>query len=111
LNKPRLTAAQNAGVKILWRACEEPLRQIANNAGHEGSVVLDKVEQGKGAFGFNARTEIFEDLVLAGVIDPTKVVRTALENAVSVAALLLTIAAMVSDKQPGGDGEATGRDA
>ncbi len=98
LSDPDLDASRSAGVKILWRACEEPIRQIANNAGHEGSVVVDKVLHGKNAYGFNARTEAYEDLVKAGVLDPTKVVRTALENAVSVAALLLTVAAVVTEK-------------
>ncbi len=98
LENPGLDATQSAAVRALWRACEEPLRQIANNAGHDGSVAVDKVDRKKGSFGFNARTEIFEDLVKAGVVDPTKVVRTGLENAVSVAALLLTVAAIVSDK-------------
>jgi chaperonin GroEL len=89
---------QNAGIKILLRAIEEPLRQIAGNAGWDGSVVLNKVREGKGAFGFNARTETYEDLVKAGVIDPTKVTRTALENAASVAGLLLTTGAMIATK-------------
>jgi chaperonin GroEL len=98
LDSPKLTDGQNAGVKLLWRACEEPLRQIAVNAGQEGSVVLDKVAHGKAGFGFNAATEQYEDLEAAGVIDPTKVVRTALENAASVAALLLTTEALVAEK-------------
>jgi chaperonin GroEL len=89
---------QEFGVKLLRRAMEEPLRQIAENAGWEGSVVANKVREGTGAFGFNARTEAFEDLVKAGVIDPTKVTRTALENAASVAGLLLTTEAMVANK-------------
>jgi chaperonin GroEL len=99
LDKPALSSEeQKFGVRLLWRACEEPLRQIAQNAGQEGSVVLDKVANNKGAFGFNAATEKYEDLVEAGVIDPTKVVRTALENAASVAALLLTTEALVAEK-------------
>ncbi len=88
---------QNFGVKLLARAVEEPLRQIAQNAGWEGSVVVNKVKEGKDAFGFNARAEKFEDLVKAGVIDPTKVTRTALQNAASVAGLLLTTGAMIAD--------------
>ncbi len=92
------TESQNAGARILWKACAEPLVTIARNAGHEGPVVLDKVVNGKGAFGFNASTEDYGDLVEAGVIDPTKVVRTALENASSVAGLLLTTEALVADK-------------
>ncbi len=89
---------QRAGVDIVKRAIEDPLRWIAQNAGHEGSVVVDKVRNGKGAFGFNAASEVFEDLVKAGIVDPTKVVRTALQNAASVAALLLTTEAMIADK-------------
>ncbi len=100
LDKPQGLASehQKFGVRLLWRACEEPLRQIAMNAGQEGSVVLDKVATNKGSFGFNAASEKFEDLVEAGVIDPTKVVRTALENAASVAALLLTTEAIIAEK-------------
>lgn len=90
-------AEQNTGVQLLLRAIEEPLRQIAKNAGFEGSVVANKVKEGKGAFGFNAATEKYEDLVLAGVIDPTKVARTALQNAASVASLMLTTEAMIAE--------------
>jgi chaperonin GroEL len=86
------------GVNIIRRAVEEPLRQIAANAGVDGSIVVDKVKGGKGAFGFNAATETYEDLVAAGVIDPTKVVRTALQNASSVASLMLTTEALVAEK-------------
>jgi chaperonin GroEL len=89
---------ERVGVQIVRRAVEDPLRWIAQNAGWEGSVVLDKVRQNKGAFGFNAATEEFEDLLKAGIIDPTKVVRTALQNAASVAGLLLTTEAVVSEK-------------
>jgi len=98
---------QAAGVSIVRRALEEPLRRIAENAGVEGSIVVDKVKSGKGAFGFNAATERYEDLVKAGVIDPTKVVRYALQNAASVAALLLTTEATVAEKpekETGGGG-------
>ena len=98
---------QLAGVNIIRRALEEPLRRIAENAGVEGSIVVDKVKNGKGAWGFNAATEQYEDLVKAGVIDPTKVVRTALQNASSVAALLLTTEAMIAEKpkkEAGGGG-------
>ena len=98
LDKMKIKADQKLGVKVVMRAIEEPLRQIANNAGHEGSVVIDKVKRGKGAFGFNAETEKYEDLIEAGVIDPTKVVRFALQNAGSVASLMLTTEAMVADK-------------
>src|SRR5262245_66172496 len=86
------------GVNIVRRAIEEPLRWIAKNAGAEGSIVLDKVRAGKGAFGFNAAGEEYEDLLKAGILDPTKVVRTALQNAASVASLLLTTEAMVAEK-------------
>jgi len=89
---------QAAGVSIIRRAIEEPLRRIAENAGVEGSIVVDKVKNGKGAFGFNARTEVYEDLIKAGVIDPTKVVRSALQNAASVAGLMLTTEALIADK-------------
>jgi len=89
---------QAAGVSIVRRALEEPLRRIAENAGVEGSIVVDKVKSGKGAFGFNAASEEYEDLIKAGVIDPTKVVRYALQNAASVAALLLTTEATVAEK-------------
>ena len=77
------------GVNIIRRALEEPVRQIANNAGFEGSVVVEKVKAEKGAFGFNAETGVYEDLMKAGVIDPTKVTRFALQNAASVASLLV----------------------
>jgi chaperonin GroEL len=80
------------------RALEEPLRRIAENAGVEGAVVADKVKSSEGAVGFNAQTEVYEDLMKAGVIDPTKVVRVALQNAVSVASLLLTTEAAVAEK-------------
>ena len=89
---------EKVGISIVRRAVEDPLRWIAQNAGWEGSVVLDKVRQGKGAFGFNAASEEFEDLMKAGIIDPTKVVRSALQNAASVAGMMLTTEAAVSDK-------------
>jgi chaperonin GroEL len=88
---------EKLGVKVVMRAIEEPLRQIANNAGVEGSVVIDKVKNGEGAFGYNADTGIYEDLIAAGVIDPTKVVRFALQNAGSVSSLMLTTQAMIAD--------------
>ncbi len=113
-------ADQTIGVKIIKKALEEPLRQIVNNAGIEGSVVLQKVKEGKDDFGFNAATEVYENLVKAGVIDPTKVTRTALENAASVSALLLTTEAVVYEKKekepqmpgmpPGGMGGMGGMD-
>ena len=89
---------QQIGVNIVRRALEEPLRQIANNAGMEGSIVVQKVKEGDGAFGFNARTEEYGDLLQMGVLDPTKVARTALENAASVAGLLLTTESVVADR-------------
>jgi len=89
---------QQIGVNIVRRALEEPLRQIAGNAGVEGSIVAQKVKEGEGDFGFNARTEVYEPLVGAGVIDPTKVVRAALENASSVSGLLLTTESVVADR-------------
>jgi chaperonin GroEL len=93
-----LSPEQAAGVSIIRRAVEEPLRRISENAGVEGSIVVDRVKAGKGAYGFNAATEVYEDLLKAGVIDPTKVVRSALQNAASVASLLLTTEAMIADK-------------
>jgi chaperonin GroEL len=89
---------EKIGVQIVRRAAQEPCKRIAMNAGTDGSVILDKVKNGKGAYGFNAATEEFEDLLKAGIIDPTKVVRTALQNASSVAGLLLTTEAMVAEK-------------
>jgi chaperonin GroEL len=88
---------QTTGVAIVRRALEEPLRQIVANAGGEGSIVIQKVLEGKGGFGYNARTEVFEDLYAAGVIDPTKVARVALENAASIAGMLLTTECVISD--------------
>jgi chaperonin GroEL len=93
-----LSDEQRPAVGIVRRAIEEPLRWIAQNAGIDGSIVVDKVKSGKGNFGFNASTEQYEDLMKAGVIDPTKVVRTALQNAASVASLLLTTEAMIAEK-------------
>ena len=99
---------RQAGINIISKALEEPLRRIAENAGIDGSIVIDKVKSAKGNNGFNAQTEEYEDLLKAGVIDPTKVVRTALQNASSVASLLLTTEAMVAekpdDKEGGGGG-------
>jgi chaperonin GroEL len=99
---------QKAGVNIIRRSLEEPLRRISENAGIDGSIVVDKVRNAKGSQGFNAQTEEYEDLMKAGVIDPTKVVRTALQNAASVASLLLTTEAMVAErpeeKKEGGGG-------
>jgi len=86
------------GVNVVRRALEEPLRQIARNAGLEGSIVVEKVKDGSGSFGFNAASEEYEDLVKSGVIDPTKVVRVALQNAASVAALMLTTEAIIAER-------------
>ncbi|MGB5288617.1 MAG: TCP-1/cpn60 chaperonin family protein, partial [Ignavibacteriaceae bacterium] len=90
---------QTTGIKLVQKALEEPLKQIVNNAGLEGSVVLQKVKEGKDDFGFNAQTEKYENLIKAGVLDPTKVTRTALENAASVASLLVTTEAVVFEKK------------
>jgi chaperonin GroEL len=98
LEEMKIKADQKLGVKVVMRAMEAPLRQIANNAGSEGSVVIDKVKNGKGAFGYNAETNTYEDLMKAGIMDPTKVVRLALQNAASVASLMLTTQAMVAEK-------------
>jgi chaperonin GroEL len=98
LDRVKIKADQKIGVRIVQRALEEPLRQIAENAGQEGSVVADKIKNEKGPFGFNAETTKYEDLMKAGVMDPTKVVRYALQNAASVAGLMLTTEAMVAEK-------------
>jgi chaperonin GroEL len=97
LDKLSLGGDDQLGVNIVKRALEDPVRQIANNAGMEGSVVVEKVKEGKDAFGLNAETAVYEDLVKAGIIDPTKVVRFALQNAASVAGLMLTTEAMVAE--------------
>jgi chaperonin GroEL len=106
---------QRHGVSIIRRAIEEPLRQIAANGGFEGSVVLNRVREGQGSFGWNAQSGEYEDLVEAGVIDPTKVVRSALQNAASVGALLLTTEALIAERPskekaaaPGGGGHGHG---
>jgi chaperonin GroEL len=98
LNKVEASEEETVGVNIVRKALQEPLRWIATNAGEEGSIVLDRVRSNKGAFGFNAAAGEFEDLIKAGIMDPTKVVRTALQNAASVAGLLLTTEATVSEK-------------
>ncbi|MBI2988465.1 MAG: chaperonin GroEL [Deltaproteobacteria bacterium] len=98
LNNLRVSDEEKVGVRIVQKVLEEPARWIAQNAGAEGSVVLDKIKNGKGAYGFNAATEEFEDLVKAGIVDPTKVVRCALQNAASIAGLMITTEAMVADK-------------
>jgi chaperonin GroEL len=103
---------QDAGIKIVMRALEEPLRIIVDNSGAEPSVVLNKVVENKGNYGFNAQTEEYGDLVQQGVIDPTKVARTALQNASSVAGLMLTtdamVAELVEEKKGGGGGHGHG---
>ncbi|MCA9686978.1 MAG: chaperonin GroEL, partial [Myxococcales bacterium] len=91
------TAEQQVGVAIVRRAVEEPLRQIVYNAGGEPSVVVNKVLEGEGGFGFNARSQEYGDLVAQGVIDPTKVVRTAIQHAASVAGMMLTTEAMIAE--------------
>jgi chaperonin GroEL len=96
-----VTGDEQIGVRIIRRAIEEPLRWIAANAGHEGSIVVQKVKEMAGDEGFNAQTERYENLVLSGVIDPTKVVRSALQNAASIASLLLTTEAVVSQMPEG----------
>ena len=107
------------GIAIVRRALEEPLRQIVANAGIEGSIVVQKVKEGKDDFGFNARTEVYEKMLGAGVIDPTKVSRVALENAASIAGMLLTTECVIADKpepksaapaMPGGMGGGMGMD-
>ncbi len=93
-----VTEDENIGIDIIKRAVEEPLRQICNNAAIEGAVVVQKVKEGTGDFGYNARTDKYENLIAAGVIDPTKVSRVALENAASVASMLLTTEAVLADE-------------
>ncbi len=92
------TEDENIGIDIIKRAIEEPLRQICNNAAVEGAVVVQKVKEGTGDFGYNARTDKYENLIAAGVIDPTKVSRVALENAASIASMLLTTEAVLADE-------------
>jgi len=98
LEKAQFPGEEQLGVNLIKRALEEPMRQIANNAGFEGSVVVQHVMEGKGNFGFNAETGTYEDLMNAGILDPTKVTRFALQNAASVAGLLMTTEAMVAEK-------------
>lgn len=114
LEKIQVTGEEKNGINILKRALQEPLRQIAENAGYEGSVVLNKVLEGNDDYGFNAQSEKYENLLTTGVIDPTKVVRFALQNASSVSSLMLTTEAMVTEQPekkkepampPGGMGE------
>ena len=98
LDKLKLEGDKKIGVDLVKRALEEPIRQIANNAGQEGSVVTEKVRNEKGAFGFDAAQDEYTDMIKAGIIDPTKVVRLALQNAASVASLMITTEALVADK-------------
>jgi chaperonin GroEL len=93
-----VNADEEIGFNIVRKAVEAPLRTIVSNAGKEGAIVVQKVMEGEGSFGYNARTEVYEDLIASGVIDPTKVTRTALENAASVAGLLLTTEAVITEK-------------
>ena len=106
LEKLKLTQVDEAtGVEIVKRAIEEPLRQIVKNAGGEGAVVVQKVREGKGDYGYNARTMVYENLFAAGVIDPTKVTRVALEHAASIAGMFLTTECVLSEeKEEGGAG-------
>ena len=97
-NLKGLNEDENTGIAIVRRALEEPLRQIIANAGEEGAVIVQKVREGKDDFGFNARTEVFENLYAAGVIDPTKVTRIAIENASSIASMLLTTECVIADQ-------------
>ena len=98
LDKMKLEGDEEVGIRIVKKSLEEPLRMIANNAGLEGSIVVEKVKEKKGAYGYNARTDVYEDMIEAGVIDPTKVARFALQNAASVASLMLTTQCMIADK-------------
>jgi chaperonin GroEL len=98
LEKLKLEGDKKIGVDLVKRALEEPIRQIANNAGQEGSVVTEKVRNEKGAFGFDAAQDEYTDMIKAGIIDPTKVVRLALQNAASVASLMITTEALVAEK-------------
>jgi chaperonin GroEL len=95
LDHLQVTGEEQVGVNIIRRAIEEPMRWIAANAGHEGSIVVQRVKEMNDNEGFNAQTEHYEDLVAAGVIDPTKVVRSALQHAASIASLLLTTEAVI----------------
>src|SRR5690606_40189032 len=98
LESLKVSDEQQFSVKIISRAIEEPLRQIVANAGEEGSIIVQKVKEGEGNFGFNAAKGAFGDLVADGVIDPVKVVRSALQNAASVAGLMLTTEALIAEK-------------
>jgi chaperonin GroEL len=107
LDSLRSSEDENVGIGIIRKALEDPCRWIAGNAGLEGSVVVDKIKNNKGSFGLNAATEEFEDLMKAGIIDPTKVVRSALQNAASVAGLLLTTECIIAENQEETEGNTT----
>lgn len=92
-------ADETTGINIIKRAIEEPLRQIVENAGMEGSVVVQKVREGKGDFGYNARKDAYENMRESGIIDPAKVTRVALENAASIAGMFLTTECVICDKK------------
>jgi len=98
LSSLKVNEEERYGVRIIERALAEPARWIASNAGADGAVILDKIKNGKEAYGFNAASNEFEDLIKAGIVDPTKVVRCALQNAASVAGLLITTEVMITDK-------------
>jgi chaperonin GroEL len=98
IEKAQFPGEEQLGVNLVKRALEEPVRQIAQNAGFEGSVVGQHVREGEGSFGFNAETGTYEDLMKAGIVDPTKVTRFAFQNAASLACLLMTTEAMVAEK-------------
>jgi chaperonin GroEL len=119
LDKLKLSHDQQFGVNVIKRALEEPIRQIAANAGVEGSIVVNNVKGGEGAYGYDAAEDQYGDMVKAGIIDPTKVSRSALQNAASVAGLMLTTEAMIAEKPkkdsgpmmpPGGMGGMGGMD-
>jgi len=105
LENVKVDEEESFGVNIVKRALEEPVRQIANNAGCEGSVVVERVKNESGSFGFNAETETYEDLIKSGIIDPTKVTRLALQNAASIAGLLLTTDVVITEKPKRGIAE------
>ena len=90
---------ETTGIEIIKRAIEEPMRQIVRNAGKEGAVIVQKVKEGSGDFGYNARTDIYENFFATGVIDPAKVTRVALENAASISGMFLTTECVISDKK------------
>ena len=98
VSKLKLTGDDKVGADIVARVLEEPAKLIATNAGEEGSVVVQKIKALEGSFGFNARSVKYEDLIKAGIVDPTKVVRAALQNAASIGGLILTTEALVVDK-------------